>query len=324
MSLTPEVSLRLYRGMLRIRIVEEKIAQVYAEQEMRCPVHLCVGQEAIAVGVCANLEPTDYAFGTHRAHGHYLAKGGSLLGLMGELYGRASGCCQGRGGSMHLVDISSGFLGAAPIVGSTIPIAVGAAFGTALQGFSHVTVAFFGEGATEEGVFHEAMNFAALRRLPVVFVCENNGFSVYSSLEVRQPVGLKVHQLAAAHGMESQHGDGNNVVEVYEIAGEAIHKARQGGGPTFLEFKTGRWREHCGPNYDDDLGYREERVLEEMKRACPVTTFRERLLREGLLSDSENAALVQELTAEVEQTLLAARQSPYPEMTSVWDEVYAK
>lgn len=322
--MNPEMSRRLYREMLRIRIIEELIAHVYAEQEMRCPVHLSVGQEAVAVGVCAALEPADYAFGTHRAHGHYLAKGGSLLGLFGELYGRKTGCCQGRGGSMHLIDASAGFVAAAPIVGSTIPIAVGAAFGTALQGQSRVTVAFFGEGATEEGVFHEAVNFAAMRRLPVIFVCENNGFSVYSPMSVRRPANMLVHRLVEAYGIESRCGDGNDVAEVYEFTREAVERARQGGGPSFLEFKTGRWREHCGPNYDDDLGYRDADVIEQMKSACPVATLREALFGEALWTEAEDKALVQELTAEAEHALREAKESPYPEQGAVLDEeIYA-
>ncbi len=168
-------------------MVEEKIAKLYPEQEMRCPVHLCIGQEAICVGVCANLGPEDYVLSNHRSHGHYLAKGGDLKAMMAEIYGKVTGCCQGKGGSMHLVDLPSRFLGAVLIVGSTIPIAVGAALGTVMEGEQRVTVVFLGEGATEEGVFHESLNFAALKKLPVIFVCENNYFSVYPHLSVRQP-----------------------------------------------------------------------------------------------------------------------------------------
>src|SRR5579859_6536135 len=182
---------RLYRGLLRLRLVEERIAELYPEQEMRCPVHLSIGQEAVAVGVCDHLEPADQALSGHRSHGHYLAKGGDLRAMLAELYGRETGCARGKGGSMHLVDLEAGFLGATPIVASTIPIAVGVAFAARLRGQPLVTVAFFGEGATEEGVFHEAANFAALHRLAVVFVCENNLYSVYSPLEVRQPAGRR-------------------------------------------------------------------------------------------------------------------------------------
>jgi TPP-dependent pyruvate/acetoin dehydrogenase alpha subunit len=248
----------LYKGMLRIRLLEERIVELYPEQQMRCPVHICIGQEAVATAVCAHLKPTDYVVSSHRSHGHYVAKGGDLKAMMAEIYGKATGCCEGKGGSMHLLDLSVGYLGSTPIVGSTIPIGVGAAFGARMKGEERVTVVFFGEGATEEGVFHEAANFASLKKLPVVFVCENNLYSVYSPMSVRQPDGREVFNLAKGHGIESRQGDGNDVAEVYELAGEAVEKARRGGGPSFLEFKTYRWREHCGPNFDNDIGYRTE------------------------------------------------------------------
>src|SRR5581483_333859 len=195
---------KLYHQMLRIRAVEEAIAALYSEQQMRCPVHLSIGQEAVAAGSCAAVEQTDYAMSGHRSHAHYLAKGGSLRAMMAEIYGKAAGCCGGKGGSMHLVDLAAGFLGAVPIVGSTIPIAVGTAFASKARGESRVTLSFFGEGATEEGVFHESINFASLKKLPVVFVCENNFYSVYSPLSVRQPAQREVFQQAIGHGVEDR------------------------------------------------------------------------------------------------------------------------
>jgi len=314
---------RFYYEMLRIRKVEEKIAELYPKQEMRCPVHLCIGQEAIAVGVCAHLSRDDYMLGGHRSHGHYLAKGGNLKAMMGELYGKVTGCSQGKGGSMHLVDLSVGFLGTAPIVASTIPIAVGAAFGSVMRGDPRVTVVFFGEGATEEGAFHESLNFAALKKLPVVFVCENNLYSVYSPLSVRQPEGREVFWLAQGHGIESYQGDGNDIFEVYRLAGRAVRKARQGQGPTFLEFKTYRWREHCGPNYDNDLGYRTDREFQEWKRRCPVERLRSYLRREGLLGDLEMNRMSRELETEIEDAVAFAKESPFPEETLLMAHIYA-
>ena len=179
---------KLYREMVRIRIVEESIAEHYPEQEMRCPVHFSIGQEAVAVGVCVHLDPSDHVFSNHRSHGHYLAKGGDLKAMVAEIYGKEAGCSRGFGGSMHLLDLKHGFLGAAPIVGSTIPIAVGSALTATVKEEDRVTVVFLGDGATEEGVFSESLNFAALKQLPVVFVCENNLYSVYSPLSVSQPV----------------------------------------------------------------------------------------------------------------------------------------
>ena len=182
-------------GMLRIRRVEEAIADRYVEQEMRCPTHLCIGQEAIAVGVCDVLERKDKVFSNHRAHGHYLAKGGDLSAMIAELYGRVTGCCGGRGGSMHLIDLDAGVMGTTPIVGGTIPVATGSAWASALQKRGEVTVVFFGEGCFEEGVMHESLNFAALHKLPIVFICENNEFSVYTPLSLRQPQRQQ-HQIA--------------------------------------------------------------------------------------------------------------------------------
>jgi pyruvate dehydrogenase E1 component alpha subunit len=314
---------RLYYELLRIRMVEEKIAELYPEQEMRCPVHLCSGQEAVSVGVCANLSNNDYVMSTHRSHGHYLAKGASLKKMMAELYGKVTGCSKGKGGSMHLVDLSVGFLGAAPIVGSTVPIAVGAAFGSVMRGDRRVAVVFFGDGATEEGVFHESINFAALKSLPVVFVCEHNLYSVYSPLSVRQPEGREIFWLAKGHGVESYQADGNDVIEVYKLAEKAIQKARRGEGPTFFEFKTYRWREHCGPYYDHDLGYRSEGEFQYWKERCPIKRLEERLLEGGILCNQDIQAMVRDLRAEIEAAVTFAKDSPFPEGQLVMEHIYA-
>lgn len=319
----PEILNQLYRTMLRIRVVEEAIAELYPEQEMRCPVHLCIGQEAVAAGVCANLTEQDYVLGTHRSHGHFLAKGGDLRAMMAEIYGKETGCSGGKGGSMHLVDLSVGYLGSAPIVGSTIPISVGAAFGSVMRNEPRVTVSFFGEGSTEEGVFHESVNFAVLKNLPVVFVCENNLFSVYSPMEVRQPPGREVCEAAKGHGIETQQGDGNDVVEVHELSGRAIRKAREGGGPTFLEFKTYRWREHCGPNYDNDIGYRTEQEFLEWKKRCPLERMEGRLLNEGILGRPEMEQMAHALRAEMAEAVEFAKGSDPPEERLLLEHIYA-
>lgn len=319
----PSLARQLFRGMLRIRVIEEEIARLYPEQEMRCPVHLCIGQEAVAVGVCATLSHDDYALSGHRSHGHYLAKGGDLKAMMAELYGKVTGCSKGKGGSMHLVDLSVGFLGASPIVGSTLPIAVGTALGSVMGGQRKVTAIFFGDGATEEGVFHESINFAVLRKLPVVFVCENNLYSVYSPLSVRQPRGREMANLVAGYGLESLKGDGNDVEKVYALAQHAVTKARDGGGPTFLEFKTYRWREHVGPYYDSDLGYRTEEELQEWKGRCPVKSFEQRLLGEGSLSEEDIKAMTKELESEMQAATAYAKESPFLEKEMLAQHVYA-
>ncbi len=320
---SPDLLRRLHQGMLRLRIVEERIAELYAEQQMRCPVHLCVGQEAVATGVCAALEAPDFAVSTHRSHGHYVAKGGDLRAMMAEIYGKATGCSGGRGGSMHLVDLLKGFLGSTPIVGSTIPIGVGSAFASALKGEKRVTAVFFGEGATEEGTFHEAANFAVLKKLPAVFVCENNLYSVYSPMEVRQPAGREVADLARGHGLEAHQADGNDAVAVHTLAERAVRKARDGGGPTFLEFKTYRWREHCGPMFDNDIGYRTPAEYEAWKVRCPVRRSEERLLAEKAATRAELDGWAAASLAEINDAVAFAKASPWPDPATLLDGVTA-
>lgn len=310
--------------MLRIRKVEERIAELYPEQQIRCPVHLCIGQEAVSVGICAHLKSEDYVMSGHRSHGHYLGKGGDLSAMMAELYGKVTGCSRGKGGSMHLVDLSVGFLGATPIVASTIPMGVGAALGAVMKGEKRISVVFFGEGATEEGAFHESVNFAVLKKLPVIFVCENNFYSVYSPLSVRQPVGREVVEQARGYGLESFQGDGNDVKEVYRLGGEAAERARRGEGPTFLEFKTYRWREHCGPNYDNDLGYRSEEEFEQWKKICPLSRLQSELLLQKWVDEVELQKIARELDEEIEETVAFAKKSPFPEASELMEHVYAQ
>lgn len=307
----------LHRQMLRIRGIEERIAAEYAKQEMRCPVHLSVGQEAVAVGACAALAPTDEVMSGHRSHAHYLAKGGSLHRMLAEMMGKAEGCTHGLGGSMHLIDKSCGFRGAVPIVGSTIPIATGLAFQHQLDRDGRVVAVFFGDGSTEEGVFHESLNFAALKRLPIVYVCENNLYSVYSPLAVRQPANRSQLGLATAHGLAAETADGNDVVAVAAAMQRAVARARSGAGPTFLEFPTYRWREHCGPNFDNHLGYRTEAEYAAWKDQCPLL----RCEREhGCVRAPETLTA---LESELDATFTAVRALPaaaHPDLLSL---VYA-
>ena len=259
--------------MLRIRLVEESIANKYSEQKMRCPTHLSIGQEAIAVGVCANLTSQDQVLSTHRAHAHYLAKGGCLNSMMAEIYGKASGCSKGMGGSMHLIDTSVGFMGSTAIVGNTIPVAVGLALEKKLTHKKSIACVFFGDGATEEGAFYESVNFAIIHSLPILFICENNLYSVYSGLEVRQPVDRKIYKMVRAMGISAQHGNGNDVEEVARKVKQAKTMILKSGGPQFLEFDTYRWREHCGPNFDNNIGYREESEFLKWKKKDPLKNF---------------------------------------------------
>lgn len=264
---------KLFESMLRIRLVEESIANKYSEQKMRCPTHLSIGQEAIAVGVCANLTSQDQVLSTHRAHAHYLAKGGCLNSMMAEIYGKASGCSKGMGGSMHLIDTSVGFMGSTAIVGNTIPVAVGLALEKKLTRKKSIACVFFGDGGTEEGAFYESVNFAIIHSLPILFICENNLYSVYSGLEVRQPVDRKIYKMVRAMGISAQHGNGNDVEEVTRKVKHAKTMILKSGGPQFLEFDTYRWREHCGPNFDNNIGYREESEFLKWKKKDPLKNF---------------------------------------------------
>lgn len=314
--------IQLYRRMLRIRRVEERIADLYPRQQMRCPVHLSIGQEAVAVGVCSVLQPNDYVLSGHRSHSHYLAKGGDLKKMMAELYGKVGGCSKGKGGSMHLVDLDAGFLGATPIVGSTIGIATGAALGVAMKTEARVIVIFFGEGATEEGIFFEAVNFAALKRLPIIFVCENNLYSVYSPMSVRQPAERDNVTIVRGLGVPGVKGDGNDVEVVFRLAREAIELARAGNGPSYLEFATYRWREHCGPNYDNDIGYRTEQEFLQWKKQCPLARTGAVLRNAGLLSDVLETGMNRDLVREIDEAVVFAESSPFPPDTHLEQDVY--
>lgn len=312
----------LYYQALRIRLVEEAIANKYSEQQMRCPTHLSIGQEAVAVGVSDNLTKHDRAYSTHRAHAHYLAKGGSLNKLIAELYGKATGCTGGRGGSMHLSDLDAGFVASTAIVGNSIPLAVGNALQQKTQQSEAISVSYFGEGATEEGAFYESANFAVVKKLPVLFVCENNRYSVYSPLSVRQPESRSITRLAEAIGMTAYEMDGNDVETVCTQSYQAISHIRQGGGPVLLECHTYRHREHCGPNFDDDLGYRSESEVEAWLARDPIKLMEEELKGKGLIASIEMIKL--KVNAEIEAAFKFAESSPFPDAQQNGRFVYAR
>jgi len=320
----PEIGPKLFRSMKFIREVEESIALKYPDGKMRCPTHLSIGQEAIAAGVCLALDPADQIFSTHRAHAHYLAKGGSLKAMLAEIYGKATGCCGGKGGSMHLIDLSANFLGSTAIVGNSIPIAVGAALTNQILNTGKVTCVFFGDAAIEEGVFHEAANFAALRKLAVLFVCENNLYSVYSPLEVRQPAGREIWRFVSGYGMKTAHGNGNNAAEVFNLTRDALEHIRSGNGPCFLEFATYRWREHCGPNYDNELGYRTLQEFEEWKSRDPIAGLQRELQANGVLDDAALLALESDIKNEVALAFKFAEESPFPGRERMTAELFAE
>lgn len=311
----------IFRTLLRIRLVEEAVAEHYTRWKMRCPVHLSIGQEAAAVGVCSMLRPEDRVMSGHRSHAHYLAKGGDLRRMLLEIHGKSSGCSGGRGGSMHLVDLDAGFHGAVPIVGSTIPIGVGLAFADKLAGRDNVTAVFFGEGATEEGVFCESLNFAALHGLRVLFVCENNLYSVYSPMEVRQPVERSITGLASAHGVGASQADGNDVDFVRDVVEKALREMAVSPAPKLLLLDTYRWREHCGHGFDNHIGYRTEEEYLAWRERDPVRMLRERLVAEGLLTKGVEDALTSEIGREIAEAFEEAEGASFPGGETLFENV---
>lgn len=322
-DVSPDLLRTMYTEMLRIRLAEEKLASLYPEQEMRSPLHLYLGEEAIAVGVCLNLLPTDQKFGTYRGHGLYLAAGGDLGAMMAELYGRAGGCARGRGGSMHLAAPERGLLGCSAIVAGTIPLAVGTALAAKLSGSGAVAATFFGDGAIDEGVFYESINFAALKRLPVIFVCENNGYATHSPQRVRQPLD-NIFRRAEVWGFPGIRVDGNDVIAVYRAAREAVPRARRGDGPTLLECRTYRWKEHVGPNADFGLGYRSEDEFAEWQNRCPVASMKALLVESGVATRAELDRIEGGIRQQIEASVRFGKLSPVPNVDTLADGVYAE
>lgn len=313
----------LYKTIYKIRQVEKKISSVYHEQEIRCPVHLSVGQEAVAAGVCESLNDHDKIISTHRCHAHYIAKGGNLKSMIAELYGKKTGCAMGLGGSMHLQDNRAGIVSSVPIVGSTIPIGVGISFRSSyhFKKRKTVTVIFFGEAATEEGVFHECINFASLHSLPVLFVCENNLYSVYTSLTKRQSNRRNIKKIVQSNGIESYESDGNDVLKVYSLAKKCLQKIRKKKKPIFLEFKTYRWLEHCGPNWDEDLNYRPKGELDKWIKKCPL-----KLIRKKFTMNSKRNGLdliEKRINSEISQAFNFAKKSKFPNKDILAKYIYS-
>ena len=313
----------MYRSMLRIRKLQLRIEAEYHLDEMKTPVHLCIGQEAIAVGVCGALRRDDNISSNHRSHGHYLAKGGDLPRLVAELYCKATGCSGGRGGSMHLVDTSVGHLGSSSIVGGGIPIATGLGLAAQLRGEDRVSVAFFGDGAADEGVLYESINYAVLKQLPVIYVLENNGWSVCSPTAQRQGWGSIYHHAPPEH-LPSALIDGNAVEQVYQAAHSAVKRARAGRGPSFIECKTYRMRGHAGAGSDAHLGHRTEEEIAVWAARDPLLRNEKELRRQGLLDDNLAADMDRELDHELEQAFRFAVDSPLPRDEDLSSHLYAE
>ena len=315
-----DLLLEMYRTMLRIRRFEEEVADLVEASEVKCPCHLYIGQEAVATGVCAALNKEDYVWGGHRSHGHYLAKGGNMDAMMAEVFGRLTGCSGGRGGSMHLFAPEVGIFGTVPLVSATIPLAVGSALAAKLRGERRVTVSFFGDGATEEGHFHESMNMAAVYRLPVIFVCENNFYSSHLGLLERRAED-NIYQAGEAHAISGVRIDGNDVLTVYKATADAVGLARCGVGPTLLECRTYRWRGHVGPSWDMDVGVKRKDELKDWLAKDPVARVSTLLFDRGI-DESRLAQIDRAARAEVGNAVAFARESPYPDKSTLAEHVF--
>ena len=319
-----ELQIRFYKKLLRIRRVEEILADEYRTGSMRTPTHFGIGQEAVAVGVCDALEKEDVVYTHHRSHTHYLAKGGRLLGLVAELLGREAGCSRGRGGSVHLTDRSVGFVGSSPILGHSGALAVGSALAFRMDKRREVAVAFFGDGACDEGSVWECFNFASIHKLPVLFVCENNLYATESPMSVRQAIGTDLCDRVRSFKIQAERVNGNDVNAVYQRAKLAIETCRAGDGPVFLECMTYRWREHVGPlwDYEAHRTYRSKTELEAWMEKCPVKLVGDSLVATGTVTANDLVAWLNAIDSEVNDVMIQAKKSPWPEAYTLFDNIY--
>ncbi len=320
-QISDEVLLDMHRRMVRIRIFEETAGKLAEDGKIPGALHLYVGEEAVACGVMVHLSNEDWITSTHRGHGHLIAKGGEFDRMFAELFGRSTGYCKGKGGSMHVSNLELGMLGANGIVGGGPPIAVGAGFSNKFRKTKNVSVSFFGDGASNEGAFHEAANMAALYKLPVVFVCENNGYGEYTPQANHQAI-VDVADRAAGYGMPGVIVDGMDAVAVYEAAGEAIERARNGEGPTLLECKTYRYYDHVGVR-GMGMNYRTDEEVEYWKGRDAIKMMEARLAEQGILSEEDAAAIHEEVTKQVQAGVEFAESSPMPTPESLLEDVYA-
>jgi pyruvate dehydrogenase E1 component alpha subunit len=311
--------LDMHRQMLTIRFFEEKVSELYGQNLVPGTIHLYAGEEAVAVGVCANLRRDDYITSTHRGHGHCIAKGARLDKTMAEILGRKTGYCKGKGGSMHIADFSVGMLGATAVVGAGIPIATGAGLSIKLRGTDQVAACFFGDGASNQGTFHEGINLAAVWHLPVVFVCENNLYAM-GTRQTRVMLIDNIADRAASYGIPGVVVDGNDVLAVFEATREAVERARRGEGPTLLECKTYRLKGH---SRFDPAAYRPKDEVNEWLKKDAIARFQARLLEMGITTESEIQRIIDKARNDVEEATKFALESPFPQPAEALDDVYA-
>ncbi|MGI6667967.1 MAG: thiamine pyrophosphate-dependent dehydrogenase E1 component subunit alpha [Acetivibrionales bacterium] len=311
-----------YKTMRLIRLIEQRINDEYKYDEIKTPIHLSIGQEAVSVGVCMHLQKDDYIFGTHRSHAQYIAKGGDIKKMIAELYLRKTGCAYGRGGSMHLVAPDVGILGSSAIVGGNIPLGTGTALASKLLNNGRVTVVFFGDGAADEGTFHESLNFASVKKLPAVYVCENNFYAINSHQSARQ-AGDNIYKWGRNYGMPGFKIDGNDLIQVSDYAGEAIARCRNGEGPTLIECLTYRWKGHVGTVDDVGDGYRPKEEYNHWISRCPIKRFSEFLRDKGILTDELVRSIDREINVLIEEAFRFAQNSSKPSTDELLDFVYA-
>jgi TPP-dependent pyruvate/acetoin dehydrogenase alpha subunit len=302
----------LFFELLRIRMIENEISKRYKDLKMRCPVHLSIGQESSAIGICKNLLNKDEVVTAHRSHAHYLAKGGNLKKMIAELHGKVGGCVNGLGGSMHLLDLNRNITAAVPIVGSTIPIGVGKAWANQLNKNKNIVVIFFGDGATEEGVFFESMDFAILKKLRVLFVCENNEYSVYSKINKRQHKKRNLIKIANSLGMKSSLIINHDLKDIYLKTKKIVKKMRIDAQPYFLQINTWRNIEHCGPNIDDNLGYRNIFDQNKWLKLDQVKKYQNYVVSKKIISKEGVKKMKEKIILEIDEAFRFAQNSPYP------------
>lgn len=320
MGLDKNELINLYRTMLTIRRFEERVSAEYVNGNALGYVHLYIGQEAVAAGVCNNLRIDDRIVSSHRGHGHSIAKGADIKRMMAEVFGKKTGYCKGKGGSMHIADFSIGMLGANGIVGAGLPIAVGAGLAAQLEKKDRIAVVFFGDGASQEGEFHEALSLASVWKLPMVFVCENNLYASGTPASFALPI-QDIYKKAEGYNMPGAVADGNDVTAVNEIASEYITRVREGEGPALLEFKTYRWHEHFESTVFPDMRPLEE--LESWKNKCPVARTKNQLMEEGILSEKELDNMNAEILEKIEEAVKFADESPFPDPEDALEDVYS-
>jgi pyruvate dehydrogenase E1 component alpha subunit len=312
MDIGKTIKKKIFFNLLRIRRIEESISKEYAKGEMRCPVHLSIGQESIPVAICENLNRNDAIVTAHRSHAHYLAKGGDLKKMIAEIHGKVTVCAKGLGCSMHLIDLKKNIKAAVPIVGSTIPIGVGVAWANKLKKNNNIVVIFFGDGASEEGVFLESLDFASLHSLNILFVCENNKFSVYSNISKRQNKNRKIAKIANSLGIKSKVFKDHDLMNLYYKSKKIIDNIKKYNQPFLIEIDTYRLLEHCGPNYDDNLNYRNKTEVNYWYRNCQIKKYKKKFFKEKIITEEEIRVKEDIINKEIMNAFTFSRKSKYP------------